>query len=113
MNDRPITVTTDRPVASTSATPAMIRSLLRQPASAVWLALVLITCVSWWLGTGHGTTDHKLAAIVLMVVAFTKVRFVGMYFMELRGAPIALRTIFQLWCVVVCCIVLGLYLGGG
>jgi hypothetical protein len=113
MTDHPITSSAERPIASTKATSSMIPSLLRQPASIVWLGLVLITCVSWWLGTGHGTTDHKLAAIVLMVVAFTKVRFVGMYFMELRGAPLALRAIFQLWCVVVCCIVLGLYLSGG
>jgi hypothetical protein len=91
----------------------MIRSLLRQPATPVWLGLVLITCVSWWLGTGHGTSNHKIAAVVLMVVAFTKVRFVGMYFMELRAAPLALKLIFQCWCVVVCSVVLGLYLAGG
>jgi hypothetical protein len=91
----------------------MIRPLLRQPATPVWLGLVLVTCLSWWVGTGGRSASHTVATIVVMVVAFTKVRFVGMYFMELRGAPLALRLLFQGWCVVVCCVVLGLYLAGG
>jgi heme/copper-type cytochrome/quinol oxidase subunit 4 len=90
-----------------------VTSLLRQRAVPVWSALVLVTCVSWWLGTNHGTSDHKLATIVIMVVAFTKIRFVGMYFMELRAAPRPLKLIFQGWCVGVCAIVLGMYLAGG
>ena len=89
----------------------MIRPLLRQPAPAVWLGLVAIACVSWWLGTDH-VAGAKAAAIILMALAFIKVRFVGMYFMELRGAPLALKLIFQAWCLVVCCAVVGMYLGG-
>jgi caa(3)-type oxidase subunit IV len=90
-----------------------MRSLVSQRVVPVWLGLMLVTCVSWWLGTNHGTSDHKLATVVIMVVAFTKVRFVGMYFMELRQAPLALKLIFQGWCVVVCGVVLGLYLAAG
>jgi hypothetical protein len=89
-----------------------MRSLVSQRVVQVWLALALVTCVSWWLGTNHGA-DHKLAATILMVVAFTKVRFVGMYFMELRHAPLPLKVIFQAWCVIVCAAVLGLYFAGG
>jgi hypothetical protein len=90
-----------------------MRLLLNQRFVPVWLGLVLITCVSWWLGTNHGTNNHKLASVVIMVVAFTKVRFIGMYFMELRHAPLPLKLIFQGWCAVVCSVVLGLYLAGG
>jgi Prokaryotic Cytochrome C oxidase subunit IV len=89
----------------------MTRSLLRQPASLVWVGLVLVALVSWWLGTGHAVGD-KVAAIILLAIAFTKIRFVGMYFMELRGAPLPLKLIFQAWCLVVCCVLIGMYLGG-
>ena len=88
-----------------------LRSLIRQPPTFVWLGLMLVTGVSWWLGTDHGA-NHKLATIVVMVVAFTKVRFVGMYFMELRHAPLPLKLIFQGWCVVVCSVIIVMYLSG-
>jgi Prokaryotic Cytochrome C oxidase subunit IV len=91
----------------------MTRSLLRQPATVVWFGLVLIALVSWWLGTDQGAGSHKLAAILLLALAFTKVRFVGMYFMELRGAPLVLKLLFQGWCLVVCCALVGMYLSGG
>ena len=91
----------------------MLRSLLKQPITPVWGGLIAITAFSYWLGTNQGTSDHKVATVALMAVAFTKVRFVGMYFMELRGAPLPLKLLFQGWCVVVCCAVLTLYLAGG
>jgi len=90
----------------------MVVSLFRQRVTLVWLGLVCVTGVSWWLGTDHSAA-HKLATIVVLGVAFTKVRFVGMYFMELRGAPLPLKLIFQGWCVVVCTTLLIMYLVGG
>jgi apolipoprotein N-acyltransferase len=90
----------------------MIRSLLRQPATGVWFGLVLVTCLSWWLGSDRGSNDHRLVSVILILLAFTKVRFVGAYFMELRNAPLVLRLIFQGWCVVVCATLIGLYLTG-
>jgi hypothetical protein len=45
-----------------------------------------------------------------MLVAFIKVRFVGLYFMELRDAPHVLRGLFEGYCLVVCAMILGFYL---
>jgi len=84
--------------------------LARTKATAVWLALIGATAVAALLGTEGGTTSHRAASIGILAVAFTKVRLVGLYFMELRDAPVALRLIFEGYCAVVFVTVLGLYL---
>jgi hypothetical protein len=81
--------------------------------TAVWLALICATVLSWVLGTDHGlgsASDHRAASTAIISVAFTKVRFVGLYFMELRDAPLALRGVFEGYCIVVFAAVLGMYL---
>lgn len=85
--------------------------LLRTAATPVWGALVLATALSWWLGTDHGLSAAT-ATVVVLIVAFVKVRFVGLYFMELRHAPLSLRALFEGWCLVVCAVVVGMYLVG-
>lgn len=91
-----------------------MRSLLRHPAIPIWLLLVLATGLSWWLGTqGSGTPDsHTYATVTLLIVAFIKVRFIGLHFMELRGAPLPLRLVFEAWVIVVCTAIVSLYLSG-
>jgi len=84
--------------------------LLRNPISAVWGLLIVATLISWWLGTDHGVDDLQTASVLVLLVAFVKVRFVGLYFMELRHAPIALRLLFEIWCAVVCATVVVMYL---
>jgi hypothetical protein len=85
-------------------------TLLRTRATPVWFALIAATLVSWVLGTDHGLDDARVASTAILLVAFTKVRFVGLYFMELRDSPTALRLIFEGYCVVVFAAVLGTYL---
>lgn len=65
----------------------------------VWALLTIATCVTWWLGAGHGAGD--LAILSLIAIAFAKVYLIGSEFMELRGAPVVLRAIFTIWTVVV------------
>lgn len=90
-----------------------IADLLRSAATAVWIFLVAATVVSWALGTDHGFVDNQTAAsITILVVAFVKVRFVGLYFMELKDAPIPLRLMLEAWCLVVCALTLGFFLAG-
>lgn len=48
----------------------------------------------------------------MLVVALVKVRLVGLYFMELRSAPVALRGLFEGWIVVTGSVLIGLYLSG-
>jgi Prokaryotic Cytochrome C oxidase subunit IV len=73
--------------------------LLRTRTSVVWLVLTLATVLSWALGHNHG--GHTLTALAIIVIAIVKVRFVGLYFMELRDAPIVLRGIVEAYCAVV------------
>jgi hypothetical protein len=90
-------------------------SLLRSRITAVWSLLIFATLLSAWLGTGHGLgagADHTLATLAIIVVAFLKLRCVGLYFMELRHAPPALRAVFEGYVAVVCGVLIGLYLSG-
>lgn len=71
----------------------------------IWLLLVFATSGSWILGSeSQGTA--------LMLVAFIKVRLVGLHFMELRSAPLALRTLFEAYVVVVFTVVIVMYVQG-
>ncbi|WP_028933750.1 cytochrome C oxidase subunit IV family protein [Pseudonocardia spinosispora] len=85
--------------------------LLRTRITVVWVALVAATLLSFWLGTDHGLSSTEARTILILVVAFVKVRFVGLYFMELRAAPVVLRSLFEGYCLLVCVVLLGLYLG--
>jgi heme/copper-type cytochrome/quinol oxidase subunit 4 len=84
--------------------------LLRSPISAIWGVLIAATLTSWWLGTDHGVSSKETASVLILLVAFVKVRFVGLYFMELRHAPLPLRLIFEGWCAVVSTAVIVMYL---
>jgi hypothetical protein len=88
-----------------------MRALLRTPASVVWLVLVAATAFSWTLGTdrGLGVDGRRAAGVAILTVAFIKVRFIGLYFMELRAAPYLLRGIFDAYCAVVGSVVMALF----
>lgn len=75
----------------------------------VWLALMAATLLSWALGVRAPVGEQALATAAVMVIAFVKVRFVGLYFMELRHAPSWLRLAFEAWVVIACAAVLALY----
>jgi hypothetical protein len=50
------------------------------------------------------------AAILMMVVAFFKVRLVILHFMEVRAAPASLRLLCEGWVFMTCSAILGFYL---
>ena len=79
-----------------------LTTVLRTTTGLTWVALVLATLVSWWVGTDHGLDDPTAAAALLLVVALAKVYLIGMQFMELRFADPRLRLGFQAYCAVVC-----------
>jgi hypothetical protein len=78
----------------------MNRLLLRAPA-ATWAILVAATLFSFliWRDTGWG--NGHLAGSVALVIAFFKVRLIGLRFMELDTAPWPLRLLFGVWIAVV------------
>jgi len=88
-------------------------ALVRTAATPVWFGLMAATALSWWLGAENGVDDRTLATIVVLAVAFVKVRFVGMYFMELRHAPLPLRLAFEGWCLLIGSVVIVMYLARG
>jgi hypothetical protein len=88
-----------------------LRALARDRISLIWLFLIAATLVSWRVGTDGGLAAH-LATTLVLIVAFVKVRLVGLYFMELRSAPLPLRLLFEGYCFVVCAALVGLYLSG-
>ena len=90
--------------------PRNLADLLKSPITVVWVILILATLTSWWLGTDHGFSNENLVGSLILLVAFIKVRFVGLYFMEHRHSPIPLRIVFEVWCLVVCSVVIGMFL---
>lgn len=86
-----------------------MRSLLRDPTSLVWIALMLATiATTWWLS--KDAFGAKAGTIAIFLVAAFKVRLVLLYFMELRHAPLPLRLVFEAWVLVCTGAILGLYL---
>ena len=83
-------------------------TFFRNRITVVWLALIVATGLSW--ESAHlGTIDARLLTTAVLVVAFLKVRYIGLEFMELRCAPVALRIIFEAWVAVVCAALLAVY----
>ena len=99
-----------RPVHGTQSLLEVVRGLLRGPFMVVWFILIAATLLLWYLGAEHGVQDAHLATVLILIVAFIKWRFVGLYFMELRDAPVPLRLMFEAHCVIVCAVVQGVYL---
>ena len=87
--------------------------LLRNRVTGIWLILIAATLVSFWLGTDHGLASVTSRSVPILMVALIKVRFVGLYFMELRDAPLPLRLLFEGYCLIVCTTLLAMYLTSG
>jgi len=59
----------------------------------LWVVLSLATMLSWQLGVEAST--HTGAGALIPAIAFVKLRLVGIHFMEIGGAPLALRAVFE------------------
>lgn len=86
----------------------MIRTLFVNRVSFIWLVLVTASLLSWE-STSIAGGDARAAHIAILIIAFIKVRLVGLEFMELRHAPVLLRSAFEAWLVLVCTILLYLF----
>jgi Prokaryotic Cytochrome C oxidase subunit IV len=78
-----------------------------------WCVLVAATLVSWWLAGEHEFDANKktlFGTVMILTIAFAKIRFIGREFMELRTAPRALKIIFDMWAVGVWGVLVGFYL---
>lgn len=83
--------------------------IFRNRISLVWLLLVAATVLSWEVGHGFADGDPRYAQAAVIVVAFIKVRYVILDFMEIRDAPLPVRCVAEAWVVAVCAALIGLY----
>ncbi len=77
----------------------------------VWGLLVVATLLSALLG-GHGEGAARGASVAVLVVAFVKVRFVLLDFMELGGHRGPVRIFAEVWTAGVCAALVTWYLVG-
>jgi len=57
-----------------------------------------------------GDTGRTVATTLVLAIAFAKVRYIGLWFMELRTAPATLRPAFSAWVVLTWGVLIILYL---
>lgn len=69
--------------------------------TAVWLVLILATVTSWLTSAELGTRSAPVAMVALLAVTCFKIRLIGLHFMEIRTAPMALRGWFEAYVAVV------------
>ncbi len=65
----------------------------------VWLGLLAATAFSWAVGQGFFHGDQRNAGVVILAIAFVKIRFVILDFMELRNAPLGMRLVAEAWVI--------------
>lgn len=83
-------------------------SVLRERVTWVWLALVVLTCVTTW-GLSKDLVSPTVAVVGTFLIAAVKVRYVILDFMELRNAPIPVRVVAEAWPAVVAVMILALW----
>jgi caa(3)-type oxidase subunit IV len=83
-------------------------SVVRERVTWVWLALVVLTCVTTW-GLSQDMFRPAVAVVGNFLIAAVKVRYVMLDFMELRDAPIPVRFAFEAWPWAVAAIILGFW----
>ena len=85
----------------------------RRTITVVWLALSVITVVSWWLAPGHsgGQAGPSIPiTVAAILLGFVKCRLIIRHFMEVRAAPKWLRHSTDAWLVTLWTAVLAIYL---
>jgi Prokaryotic Cytochrome C oxidase subunit IV len=65
----------------------------------VWLGLLALALASFWLAEHDGAIERSTASALILAIAFLKARCIAFFFMEIRGAGLALRILFEVWCV--------------
>lgn len=78
-------------------------SLIEPRVGIVWIVLVVLTIANPVLGLEGqlvGSTGVHLLGVAILTLAVVKVRFVGLDFMELRGAPVPMRLAFEAYCLI-------------
>jgi hypothetical protein len=75
----------------------------------VWVLLLAATALSWQLGHGLWALNPHDVGTLVIVIAFIKVRWIILDFMELRHAPLPIRAICEIWLVCITVTLITLY----
>ncbi|WP_370942241.1 cytochrome C oxidase subunit IV family protein [Amycolatopsis sp. cg5] len=89
--------------------------LLMRSVGAVWLVLILATVLSWllfWASGDRAAAGAPVSSATILIVAFVKARLIALHFMEVREAPKAMRALLDVYCVVVCGVLVYLLVEG-
>ncbi|MCV7423123.1 cytochrome C oxidase subunit IV family protein [Mycobacterium yunnanensis] len=84
-----------------------------QRITATWIALSVVTIITWVLGHVERGFDERSTAVVALVVlaiAFGKVWLIIRHFMDVRSAPRWLKVFTDVWLLVLGVSVVSLYL---
>ena len=81
--------------------------IFRHGSSVVWMALICATALAAWLAGAH--RGFHCAAILILLIASTKIYLIMNYFMELGSAPIRWRMAMGAWLFVMTSIVTSAY----
>jgi hypothetical protein len=65
----------------------MMTALLNRRVTLTWVALIVATLISAWVGIDYAAGAARAVTVVLMIIAFIKINLIGRDFMELRDAP--------------------------
>lgn len=84
-------------------------ALLRTRTTVVWLVMVVATILSYAMGDGIGVSDATVAGIAIIAISLLKFRFILFDFMELRGAPAAMRRTGDIWIALLAVALIGLF----
>lgn len=76
----------------------MTMSEIMKAGGAVWLVLMVLSVANFLVGEDLGLHGHTEIAI-LMAIAFVKARLIIRHFMEVKEAPLPLRIVFDIWCI--------------
>lgn len=90
-----------------------MREILQARNTLVFAGLVTITIISWFIGleSASGLLGTRVDGVILLLLAFFKVRLVILHFMEIKHAPLLLRTICEAWVAISCASLIAIYLG--
>ncbi len=70
-------------------------------ATRIWLLLLAITALAAWLGATPTVRDERYLGAAIIALAFVKIRFVILDFMEIRHAPLVMRLACEAWVLVI------------
>jgi len=85
----------------------MAMSLLKNPVDRIWLALMVATAITFWLGeSGLASSAGAVSVGLMFGLSLLKGVLVILDFMELRQAPALWRRVMLGWLTVVIALIL-------